>query len=367
MDIKDLEKYIPDGPGLSEEEFERLAKPRVLKIKKLSKEESQEQLKKYLDNMEKRENFVKRMYEHLKSEFKSGESVYVPSGNKEDLMYPGIKDSIYAHEKERGFDFHKFFKAGHVASSQAACFNLFMPIMKSGHAAEILSAVKPDIDRIDTEELDHGFCFEYWREDPLNDESRGLLNDHSKTAGTDADFALRYIDKDGKRCLWLIEHKLTEREFTQCNVIHNGKHPDELEHCVSYTPEQLMSDPQKCYYTRVRHFDYWEKTKEFGCFPGMDVKKAGCPFKDGMCQLWRNVLLAKAAREAYGYDKVYFSVLKPQANAALDASIKSFKAIVEPGLFSVITPAALVEATARFDDDFTRDWVEWYKRVYLDF
>jgi len=106
-----------------------------------------------------------------------------------------------------------------VASSQITCFNLSLPIMMSSHAANVLSAVKPDMKEVSHSRLDDGFCFEFWKE--LSDDNlspKGLPFDHSLQAGTVAYFAISYINHDDKPCLWLIELKLTEKEFTCCNA-----------------------------------------------------------------------------------------------------------------------------------------------------
>lgn len=339
---------------------------RKLKIEKTKDDSSG---KRYLQELEKASKmggngYKFLMYEHLKRVFHTDGSNYV--SDKQMLMEPRIVEAIENHRKIRRFEYHRFFEAGHVASSQAACFNLFLPIMISDHAAEVLACVKPDIKKIDDSRLDHGYCFEYWREKPLYDESsdKGLLNDHSKIYGTDADFAVSYIDKDEKKCLWLIEHKLTETEFTCCNVYHNSKHSKERVICDGLSFADLVNEPNKCYYTWKRHFAYWSHTTQ-ELFPGINVNMKGCPFKDGMCQLWRNVLLAEEARKSYGYDKAFFSVAKPEGNILLNDSISRFSEIVKTDMFSVIDPKELFRAANAFDDELLHDWRKWYASVYF--
>lgn len=303
------------------------------------------------------------MYAHLKQQFGTGESVWASSMDK--LFYKECSDDIKSFQQKRGFDFHRFVNKPHVASSQAACFNLFMPIMKSNYAVDVLKAVKSDIASIDYSHLENGFAFEYWRDEPNNDGSKGLLGDHSVQAGTDADFALSYIDRKGNHCLWLVEHKLSEAEFTRCNVVHNGKHPAEEKLCPTLTVKSLIDNPQ-CYYSNTKHYRYWECTNKYiDSFPGLQSRtKVGCPFADGMCQLWRNVLLARAAQEKYGYDKVFFSVVKPEGNKALNKSIKDFKTIVDADIFSVFNPSTLVEAAKSTSDEALKAWAKWYSKTY---
>lgn len=312
-------------------------------------------------------NFNEKMYKHLQKQFGTGESVFL--SESKSLFYSGIMDKVIELQEKHGFDFHRFVKQPHVASSQAACFNLFIPIMESRCAVEILKTVKPDIAKIDRSHIEDGYTFEYWRDSPSpNDGSKGLLNDHSKTAGTDADFALSYIDNENKNCLWLVEHKLTEKEFTQCNAVHNGRHKELAEKCSHYTAKHLMETPEDCYYCHARHFNYWQLTKKYSeAFPNMGIDRNGCPFMDGMCQLWRNILLAKAAQEEYHYDKVFFSVVKPADNTALNNTLKQFMAIVDPDLFSVFHPSTLIDAAISCSDDSIHDWGKWYTDTYLNY
>ena len=314
----------------------------------------------------KKNTFRWAMYGHLKKELGDGRTVWAI--NQSDIFYKGITDDLLSLQKNRGFKFHRFVIRPHVVSSQAACFNLFLPIMKSHHAVEILKAVRPDLAKIDDTHIREGFTFEYWGDIIQDVGSKGLLNDHSPVAGTDADFALSYIDTEGNHCLWLVEHKLTEMEFTQCNVVHGGKHIDCIEKCKEESVQALLDAPEKCYYCGTLKYRYWELTKRYiDAFPNIDYHAIGCPFADGMCQLWRNVLLAKAAQEAYGYDKVYFSMVKPKDNICLDDSIAAFNAIVDKNMFSVFCPESLVDEASRFADDFTRDWVKWYRKTYIEY
>ncbi len=311
--------------------------------------------------------FQEKMYKHLQELFHAGKSVFL--SESKILFYPEIYDLVIELQKKHGFDFHRFVKRPHVASSQAACFNLFLPIMVSKYAVEILRTVKPDIASIDRSHIEEGYTFEYWRDNPKpNDGSKGLLNDHSKTAGTDADFALSYIDNKNRHCLWLVEHKLTEREFTQCNAVHNGKHKELSEICSHYSVEHLMKTPGDCYYCHALKFKYWQLTQKYiDSFPNLDVHKTKCPFMDGICQLWRNILLAKAAQDEYHYDKVYFSVVKPEDNTALNDSIENFTKIVDPDLFFIFNPTTLVDSALSFSDESLIRWGNWYKKVYLNY
>jgi hypothetical protein len=58
-----------------------------------------------------------------------------------------------------------------------------------------------------------------------------VLNDHTNVSGTDADIAIAYYDNLGNLNLWMIEHKLTEVEFTTCGGFKSrGAPPHMLAH-----------------------------------------------------------------------------------------------------------------------------------------
>jgi len=71
-----------------------------------------------------------------------------------------------------------------MASSQAACFNLFLPILREKKIADtVLKKVNPKFHELAVHELEGGFQFEYW-------DNTNPLNDHSIAAGTDSDVAI---------------------------------------------------------------------------------------------------------------------------------------------------------------------------------
>lgn len=67
--------------------------------------------------------FQEKMYKHLQKQFGTGESVFL--SDSKNLFYSGIRDKIFELQEKHGFDFHRFVKQPHVASSQAACINFF--------------------------------------------------------------------------------------------------------------------------------------------------------------------------------------------------------------------------------------------------
>lgn len=253
----------------------------------------------------------------------------------------------------------------HIASSQTACVNLFIPILTSGKANEILkeSGIAPkDFDHIDSDSLYKGFQFEFGVGELLEDKS-GVV--------TDSDVAIAYINKNKERCLWLIEHKLTETDFTHCggykskSKVHE-ENPQYKENCKTCSLEEILSDPKLCYYHAVSNYKYWDimkgGDKEF--FKG-EYDEKGCPFRKGMNQLWRNQLLAMALEKQTPnvYKHVCFSVVKHPDNPSLDKTIEDYKKLTNDSpKFSVFTSLDLIRAAEK--DPELKEWIAWYKKVY---
>lgn len=94
---------------------------------------------------------------------------------KYPMLYPAIRPALESHLQKFPFRIHKYFN--HMASSQAANLNLFLPVLHSPQAAAILATIKPDIARIATDHLDKGYRIEFW------DEPFGNLGDKTDVSG----------------------------------------------------------------------------------------------------------------------------------------------------------------------------------------
>lgn len=256
---------------------------------------------------------------------------------------------------------HKF--ANHAVSSQTACINLFMPLLHSKDADRILPIIPgcpSDFSRIARNKLFHGFCFEYWGQDIK--QGTGVLNDHSKRAGTDADVAIAYYNNEDKLCLWLIEHKLSEKEFTICGA-YTSEANSCKENCTLCTLIDIAHNPKKCHY-HIIGYEYWDILKKnLDKFQG-SINIKGCPFKDGLNQLWRNQMLAFALQGKGAYNTVTFSVCHHAKNTMLDKSINRYKALTCGNqMFSSFTNYDIMRAITTQDYDLQK-WVQWYKDIY---
>ena len=256
---------------------------------------------------------------------------------------------------------HKF--AYHAVSSQTACINLFMPLLLSKDADRILPMIPgcpSDFSRIARDKLFHGFCFEYWGQDIIK--GSGVLNDHSNGAGTDADVAIAYYNMEDKLCLWLIEHKLSENEFTKCGAYKSEANSNK-ENCTQCTLEEIANNPKKCHY-HIIGYKYWDILKKnLDKFQG-SINIKGCPFKDGLNQLWRNQMLAFELQKKGAYNTVTFSVCHHEKNTMLDKSINRYKALTCGNqMFSSFTNYDVLNAVNTHDSEL-RKWLQWYKELY---
>ncbi len=281
------------------------------------------------------------------------------------MLYEGIIDTV-KEIQENKFAYKPHRQASlHVASSQTACINLFVPILESEYADQILkkSNVTPiGFDHIDRDQLRKGYCFEYW-ESSLEG-TKGLLGDHSPAAGTDSDVAIAYRNKDNKLCLWLIEHKLTEREFSTCGGFRSKRISEsEKTCCTSCGIKDVLKNHDKCYYHKHCGYYYWKiMDSQYPFFSGT-YKGKGCPFRGGMNQLWRNQMLALELENRKVFEEVYFSVVTHPENSFLDKTMNEYRELTNNSpKFYDFKSNALVEASV----EYLPDWANWYKKVYLE-
>ena len=272
-------------------------------------------------------------------------------------LYPPVADALRGHLRKYPFRIHKYFN--HMASSQAANLNLFLPILCHPKANAILGALKPDFARLATAELDHGFRIEFW------DEPFGNLDDKTNVSGTDADIAISYYNRQNELCLWLIEHKLTEKEFTECGGYRSeGRQP---RHDCTKSFADILADKHICYYHDVRKFAYWTITETNHSFFPNHGNYRQCPFQGGMNQLWRNQLLALSIEqdERQPYRQVSFSVVKHPRNIALDRTLSSYQELIAHNpKFSVFTSADVLAAADQLGDEGLKPWITWYRNLY---
>lgn len=275
------------------------------------------------------------------------------------IIYPPVVDELKEHLKQLPFKLHEHFN--HMASSQAANVNLFLPILLNPDCNKILRSLRNDFNYLAKNELFKGYRIEYWADNKIN--KKGILGDHSPVAGTDTDIAIAYYNHKEELCLWLIEHKLTENEFTTCGgTISEGRKPD---HNCSASFSDILANKDICYYHSGSKFNYWNITEENKSF-FLNTHHQGCPFKGGLNQLWRNQLMGLALESRGDYKHVYFSVVHHPDNHSLDNSINQYKKLINDNpKFSCFASKDVLEAALLVNDLHLSKWVSWYKEIYM--
>jgi hypothetical protein len=276
-------------------------------------------------------------------------------------LYNPIKERFLDHQVKFPFKSHKFL--GHMASSQAACVNLFLPVLSDPLiAARVLGSVKPDLQRIAVDHLDMGYRIEFW------DEPDNALNDHTNVSGTDADIAIAYYDHLGDLNLWMIEHKLTETEFTTCG---GSRSPGRSDAHSCAPASAILANKNLCYYHSKCNFRYWDITLQGSSLFNIDKIRdyMECPFKGGLNQLWRNQLLAESVERSitpkWHYKKVYYSVVYHPQNRSLLPSISEHQKLIDFNeRFFAFSSDKLINKAKEVDDRLLNEWVRWYQELY---
>ena len=277
------------------------------------------------------------------------------------VIYKTIKAELSEHKKTYFFKDHLYFN--HMASSQAANINLFLPVLLSSKVNEILRLLKPDFKELAKDELYKGFRIEYW--DGNSNKEKGLLGDHNARSGTDVDIAIAYYNHSDELCLWLIEHKLTEKEFTKCGGFKSDRRNKAIHKCeMSFA--DIINDQHLCYYHDVRKNNYWKLTDKYQSFFVNHKTIESCPFKGGMNQLWRNQLLGLAVEDDNNvFKNVCFSVVHHPDNHSLDKTINAYKSLINNNpKFSTFTSKDVIEKASLVKDEEIQDWISWYKELY---
>jgi hypothetical protein len=267
-------------------------------------------------------------------------------------LYQPIVSELAKHQ----FKLHKHF--GHMASSQAACLNLFIPILRNNKTANlILPKINPYFKELAIDLLEGGFKFEFFDQD-------NPLNDHTDAAGTDSDIAITYYDTSGLLCLWLIEHKLTENEFTTCGGYRSKGNKKKID-CKN--GQLILADHSKCYYTYNCGYKYWEITQRSNLYNFEKLKnKDHCPFIGGENQLWRNQLLSYSIQEKGLFKKVHFSVVHHHENHDLGHTIAMYKQILnDSNIFGSFTSKDLINAAKSINDKSIKEWLDWFSGLYM--
>jgi hypothetical protein len=247
-----------------------------------------------------------------------------------NFLTPEIHEAtIRRFRDHKAGDLHRVLT--NTAASQNYCFNLVIYLEQHRHLADALfsTLLRKEVKVIElVPEFtpNESFCnFRLPNSEPV-DES---LGDQNGPAGTDADIGVCYTYEDGKKKGGLlIEFKFIEAEFSVCGSYHRvkggQKDRDERDekrkvcNTGNYFKEYIepklnrIKDRTFCGYTQ---YNNWPLTDKSAVLNFEKIRKQeGCPFRDGLNQLWRNMLLAEQVKRVRKLDDFGFWVFSPKPN-----------------------------------------------------
>lgn len=228
-----------------------------------------------------------------------------------------INDEIYRATKDR---FIKY-KAGdldrilsNTAASQPYCFNLIIYLQQHLLLADILFSkllnkaitVKHLEPEFTPNQCDNIFGFERIKDESIGDQNMKL------GFGTDADIAVFYTYDNDKKGILLIEFKFIEAEFSVCSSYAKKKDIRSICNSENFFNDLVEPNNTLCGYNK--YFN-WHLTQKSLVVDGNKIKSlSSCPFRNGLNQLWRNMLLAEQVASARHCDEFGFWVFSPIEN-----------------------------------------------------
>ena len=240
---------------------------------------------------------------------------------------PSLKDEILGEVRERadkgkGVDFNR--TSRNMLSSQAMCFNLFVPFKRDRLlASELLRHFVPGLDSVDDVRL------EYTPDDLI-------FGDQSGIGGVDCDVLVRYTTEKGAKGLVVIETKYAETGFSGCGF----RKPRQKDPCPISTV--VDDDHSNCRYCYKKKYSYWKVGEKSGLYQRDKLHSGPCPFGGSLWQLWTNLSLAYAlaTQRQSGYSEFSYAVMCPQGNTKLTGSTEVFREfeslLHRPEVFKVI-------------------------------
>jgi len=240
---------------------------------------------------------------------------------EEDGHLNFINYDIYKATTER-FNDHK---AGdrlriftNTAASQTFCFNLIIYLQQNLTLTNKLFSEllgKP-VKVIHLEpEFTPNYCDTVVGFPRTSEESIG---DQGNNHGTDSDIAVFYTYEDGLKGILLIEFKFIEPEFSVCSSYSNKKDVRSICDSSNYYTELITkkkTNESGNFYCGYNRYSNWPLTSKSNV---IDIKKVqssqACPFRFGLNQLWRNMILAEQVSISRKCNEFGFWVFSPVEN-----------------------------------------------------
>lgn len=291
---------------------------------------------------------------HLKDFDKYGHKLIERDANRGMNFLPSFRTTINEKVLERkceGKGVALKRTRGNLLSSQAMCFNLFIPLGNNLiSAANVFKNYVNDLNEIESIEIE-------------KTPPKKIFGDQNNFSGVDCDVYIRYNTNDNRKGVLLIETKYVETGFSVC-----GHRKNERENSCSKTTIVLNS--QYCKYTSVNKFNYWTRTEESNLFDIQKLKSNLCPFGDSKWQLWVNTVLSYHLAQNLGTDKCKFIVICPKGNTELTDNgkvIEQFKSLLkDQKVFEVIYLENIISTIEKeLTENDNKNWIKEFKEKYL--
>lgn len=237
----------------------------------------------------------------------------------EQSQFNFINEEIYQATIER-FNKHKAGDLNRIltntAASQPYCFNLIIYLQQHLYLANQLFSklldkqvsvqhLEPEFTPNSCNDID-GFKKLIEKDESIGDQDAVL------GIGTDADTAVFYTYGDGKKGVLIIEFKFIEAEFSVCTSYARREPIRSQCNSHQFFNDFVLSKNKLCGYNKYHNWPLTEKSK---VIDGDKIKSLpSCPFRFGINQLWRNMLLAEQVAAARQCDEFGFWVFSPIQN-----------------------------------------------------
>jgi len=309
------------------------------------------------------------IYRHLLLE-KDGEKNFITK-----QLYELTKDRFSQH---KAGDLRRIMT--NTASSQAYCFNLMLHLNENKELANALFTElfqKPVvIHHIEPE-------FTPNKMHPLagfeNEDRDETIGDQTEIWGTDADVAVFYTYDGNKKGVLLIEFKFIEAEFSVCSSYKKKVEARSICGNEGYYERLItnkLTDKNLRTLCGYNKYENWQLTEVSSVLDNTKIKESNaCPFRFGLNQLWRNLLLAEKVASARCCDEFGFWVFSPQPNDAYlwkekneDVEILFREILTEKG--NTCFRKVHLEEVFKILDSFVteiedKEWLQAMKEKYL--
>ncbi len=229
---------------------------------------------------------------------------------------PSLRNDILSavkgrNEKGKGVDIDRTTK--NMLSSQAMCFNLFVPLnLNKKYATTFFNQILGDCQAI-TDNIE----IEYTP-------SKAIFNDQSVKGGVDCDALLQYTNDKGQNSLLVMETKYVEPEFSICGFRKNEFNKKKKKRDLCPVDTIVNSDFSNCRYHYKKHYKYWGVAKESSLFNMDLIHSEPCPFGGSLWQLWVNMILAYGVAKERGCNAFKYAVICHERNDKLSDNGKVF-------------------------------------------